>query len=621
MSDVVAYFIKQGEEFLARGNKVEAEKCFKCAEIAAAESAEHSLSYAKVDTRKLIATHRINQVINPAELVHRPNTLECICLLASGPELQNGQFESFVERLAVSLQTNPVDAALAKQLVFKVFTTSKFDKNVDALIPFFKQLEVVVLAIPEKFDFYHMLRPKHTDTLDLELGLKAGPNWFFFEAMQSLSKHDTTLCLECDCFFGSSWLSRLYAFTASAGSFWIAGATYAGLMFKYASPTVLNHINGGTGLYATGNCSFQSFLSFSRTVLPAYVESKPDLPYDCFLYSLIEDFFHEDVDNKFIWQFIRQHYVAANLIQNYSSTIDNITSAQSISKRTNYAVLHKKSIEPPAVPVFVHIPKCGGTFFYSQFMRPNLQRAYVQSGYAGLPVSFNLTNKQGKIVLSVITGISKLDQKVSVADSFEMPFDVFCEELDKGNTGPLLGFRIVSWSNFQESLKFIEQHSAGPIECILLLRDPFRREESLFYYLRDVGTWEPTFNEKFQKMTFHEYLQSAHLQPNWLVRRLGSLGDSEIDEKGYRAAIEFVDQCQIVGFQHKYRDFLTEVRARYGYISNPFSYPDNPKWTNRNTTSKKLPITDEMVKLFSSRSHYDVRLYHYCLQKYAPPVS
>lgn len=612
--------IAQGNAFLACGKQLQAQDCFRQARncLVAAEAEISSVSFAGVAVKKIVRQYKISDFVSASELSAVTNKLECICLLATGNESQNQEYDKFVARLVDSLKHSSQNAEIAKQLDLKIIATAKFTGDVSALNPFFRSAEVLVIPIPEEFDFYHSgpLPEKHN--MNLKWGQHAGPNWIFFETLIRCKGYNTVFFLECDCFFGENWLKRLTQFIDNAGGFWVSGAVYSGIFFRDLQPTIFNHINGGTGLYATGNKQFQLFMLFSQQVFQHYVSCKPNLPYDCFLHCLLDDFYHFDLNHRFIWQFIRQQYVTTKLIQNYSPPHDRLTDATSIAKRSNYAVLHKKTIEPPPVPVFVHLPKCGGSYFYIHYFVPNLLRAYVQNGYDGIPASYQLTDNQGYEVLKVITSIKDHSAQELDLQSVFMPIDLFKQKIEQGKVGPIVGCCLTSNSSMQTMPELLQSWCPGNLEFILLLRDPLRREESLFYYLRDLGSWERTYDSSFKEMTFEQYLSSDRLSPDWIVRRLvDKLNDSSsLTEVDFEKAVAFVDNCKVVGFQHKYEQFVAAVNKRYGFIHNP-THCEIPKGSgNQNTVSKKLPVTDAMVKTICRRSPVDARLYHYCLNSF-----
>lgn len=613
-------YISQGKKLLALGNTLEAQTCFRFARtvITLAEAEIPSLSFSGVNVYELAAKFKISNFVSSSDLVAVTNKLESICLLATGNESQTQEYAKFVQRLIASLKANPHNAEIARQLDLKIIATPKFAGDVSALNPFFKSAEILTLSIPEDLDFYSPGPLPVDHTLNLTWGQHAGPNWIFFESLLRCQAYNTILFLECDCFFGKNWLKRLDQFVDSANGFWVSGATYAGLFYKDLQHTTLNHINGGTGLYATGHKPFQAFVMFCREVFQYYVTCRSNLPYDCFLHSMIEDFYNIDLNHRFIWQFIRQHYVPNKLIQNYSPVHDRLTDVGQIAKHSNYAVLHKKTTEKPPVPVFVHLPKCGGTYFYLNYFLPNLLRAYVQNGYDGIPVSYALTDSQNRTVLRVITAMQEPPIETFTFDAIKIPIEVFKQKKAKGKVGPIVGFGLVANSPTQASLDLMHSWCPDNLEFILLLRDPLRREESLFYYLRDVATWENTYDPEFKTMTFEQYLDSDHLEPDWVVRRLVDKLDYEktLTEQDFEKAAAFVDRCTIVGFQHKYEQFVAAVAARYGFLHNPTHLQLDKASSNRNTTSKKLPINDAMVQTLCRRSPVDARLYHYCLNKF-----
>ena len=118
-------------------------------------------------------------------------------------------------------------------------------------------------------------------------------------------------------------------------------------------------------------------------------------------------------------------------------------------------------------------------------------------------------------------------------------------------------------------------------------------------------------------MKFEDYLNSGLFVDNWLVRKITNTFEAaQLTEQHLNEAMQFVGRCAVVGFQHQYREFLVRVCSRYGFFYSPMFYKQDTQAYRRNTVSKKVPVTESLVRLFVSRSKLDVQLYNYCLSKY-----
>jgi hypothetical protein len=109
---------------------------------------------------------------------------------------------------------------------------------------------------------------------------------------------------------------------------------------------MMNHINGGTALYATGHPALQNLIEmFSVFLVKQIANNMPGLAYDYALKLLIDHNLNNNYNNEeeyLIWQFINRNYLPTKLIVNYSTPIDSKIDNQEIQKKHNYAILHKK---------------------------------------------------------------------------------------------------------------------------------------------------------------------------------------------------------------------------------------------------------------------------------------
>lgn len=283
---------------------------------------------------------RINSYIHSNELKHRPNRLECVSLLVSSDEHLSGLLDHFINQLRISIEDS--DISVAKNIDLKVITTKDYEYNeIHEFKNIFKSIDIIKVYIPPEIDVYYSQESECRNIPPL--GLKSGPNYIFFETVKWLSNYNTTLLLECDIFLSKGWISKIHNYVENSNGFWVAGSMYDGQNTCSIHHVLNTHVNGGVGLYATGNPLFKKFIDFCYYIAPQIVKSDgPNLPYDYLIRLIIEKNYDTDIANKPIWQFIKRQYTHTNHIINYSPNHHKSLEISFIEKLYNYTILHKK---------------------------------------------------------------------------------------------------------------------------------------------------------------------------------------------------------------------------------------------------------------------------------------
>lgn len=293
------------------------------------------LFLSNVDNYKQVFLGNITNFIQAEQLTTTNQSLECVCLLATGKEYENGLYQHFIKQLS---RASKESQDLAKNIDFIVISTSDnplYDLTEPKKI--FKSASEQYIKIKDTDNYYYSLDSKS------QYGEFAGPNLVFFETILALQKYNTTLFLECDCFLSNNWISPLVDYVKYAGGFWISGAVCDGHNNLNIEHIVNQHNNGGICLYNTGNILFHNFIRFAYDLLPTYIEYyNTKTPYDFFIKQIIDYHFNEDKTNRKIWQFIRRQYVFNNLLTNYSTVNDINESTSCIFNTYKCSIIHKK---------------------------------------------------------------------------------------------------------------------------------------------------------------------------------------------------------------------------------------------------------------------------------------
>lgn len=284
----------------------------------------------------------ISEIIPFSSLKHITNQLECVALLVTDSEIENGQYIEFINRLL-----NHTNKKEAKKIDFKVIINKIRDDNsidINSLTELFRSVEIINFDLSSEEDLYIRDNRKLENTP--AHGRKSGPNVMFYKAMKVCKKHNTTLLLETDCFFRTSWLQKLKEFINHSNGFWISGAIYDGVIPIKAESEISTHINGGVGLYATGNEIFQRFIDKSELFLIEEVKNGlVGLAYDVSIKTYINHIINTNISKNediLVAKFINRQYLPNKIIGNFSTTKDASITLEQIQDMYNYYIIHKK---------------------------------------------------------------------------------------------------------------------------------------------------------------------------------------------------------------------------------------------------------------------------------------
>lgn len=263
------------------------------------------------------------------------------------------------------------------------------------------------------------------------------------------------------------------------------------------------------------------------------------------------------------------------------------------------------------VPVFYHVPKCAGTWFWAACIRASLEHSAPDKIRQ---IDVNLKSDGIRKLRLLASGEGEFfTQKKNIAlDQAELD-DFLLEQ----KTTSILAANIEPTADFHPTLhhviRLLTRFGGGLPATMLLMRHPLARVQSLFYYLRDVGNWEPTAG-LIRAKTFDSYIHSGQCESNWLVRRLSSLTDQdEVSDEAFEKAKSRLGEFDLVGTTEQISEFLEEAQARFNIQVNPgqVEYFGSKEVENRNLVSKKEPLSPEALERFNEINKYDIALYDF----------
>lgn len=258
------------------------------------------------------------------------------------------------------------------------------------------------------------------------------------------------------------------------------------------------------------------------------------------------------------------------------------------------------------IPVFYHKPKCCGTLIQYPIMMKNLRKkALVDFGQQLLHTTIIEDNRTVASFFSYVTCDLSPYKLEDIKQTYYLK--IAFEELENIIHKAHVLSLVISPAGFKSHQKYEDAICKGePLERFTVLRDPIDAQQSLFYYLRDFGSWERNFG-MFEGMTFGEYINSDKISDSWLIRNItGMPDDKPITEDDYDRCKNFLSSFALIGFKERFDDFLIEIEKRYQW-----KYEHGGDFSNINDISSRSPISDHDLEKFNKIAHYDKKIYNY----------
>lgn len=269
-----------------------------------------------------------------------------------------------------------------------------------------------------------------------------------------------------------------------------------------------------------------------------------------------------------------------------------------------------------AVPVFLHIPKCAGTYVIGWNML--MMRYYgilnkwnEQPGWNGTLKIVDVVERDGIVMRAFVWLKRECPWRAVGANGAVASMEELKRELP--SCGVLFsivvescGFKLLRQGVYEEVCAVVGR---GPA-YYTILRESLDREAALYDYLTaQRSLHEPTHGNVVSK-TFSEYIFNE-LSDNWITRALAGVNDDGTIEDADVAYVEDFLNKSIVGAMGDVDSVLSKVfRLCYGVIVN-----DVPReWVkdvNANSGNKESisELGDYEMEAFNHRTQHDAYLY------------
>ena len=258
------------------------------------------------------------------------------------------------------------------------------------------------------------------------------------------------------------------------------------------------------------------------------------------------------------------------------------------------------------IPIYYHIPKCGGTFV------KNLMIATLRRKHKNNLRLYQLTRNEYTIGIVYCNSIDLPIPKSSHNNVFfNVEYDDFLKHKHLINTVYAVIINARGFSIHEE----IKSHFPTSLS-FTLLREPLDRQQSLFNYLSsDVSRREKTHGA-YKSKTLQEFLGSYEVEDCWLIRVfLGLEPNQIITQQNFDATCQILDKMLINDFKDARSTVDTVLKRCYEFTTVGIN--TDKLYSNSNPIPKlgRTDIDSKTLETFDNRTGWDSKLYNRYVNK------
>lgn len=275
------------------------------------------------------------------------------------------------------------------------------------------------------------------------------------------------------------------------------------------------------------------------------------------------------------------------------------------------------------IPIFYHIPKNAGTYVINWMIVTfrYYRRTYTDWCKNHCPDKetikcLQITN-EGFIIAKFLIGDPKyfcetltgVDKKHSNTE-----WDINIKNLPKDLFENVFLFGVVIESHGlkmrHEILNIFKEYQ---LYQFLILRDPFSRAQSIYYYNTSEESKHDYSHGVFKAKTFEEYITSDELSDSWLIRHLCNINNTiSLEESHYQEALKILNTFNVYDIKDTEKAIQSSIQHCYNFDVQKIKLNPWDTITRNETRGEKINFEDlsqQAQKTFKQTTIWDQKLY------------
>ena len=278
------------------------------------------------------------------------------------------------------------------------------------------------------------------------------------------------------------------------------------------------------------------------------------------------------------------------------------------------------------IPLFLHIPKCAGTYMLSYQSDVMCERYKLISDHIMIHVM------RGSSLAYKILAV--IDNKGNLSDQFRYirkvyHLSLYEVDIDHLSVDDLDIFSIIvcaeGFRSYKRDLYPILEKSGLSTHETVYLRDEFERTKSLYNYIQSPQSSHETTHNVFRFNSLSDYINSDHLEDSWLVKNLLDLPDGQdVTDVHMNKLYDILDNMSVQSIDNIEND-IKRVLAEYkGLRYNPkdIALDDSSKHKTKYKNDIKFGELDKDTQSrFKERMSRSYEIYNRYIKPEQPKTS
>ena len=269
------------------------------------------------------------------------------------------------------------------------------------------------------------------------------------------------------------------------------------------------------------------------------------------------------------------------------------------------------------IPIYYHVPKCGGTYFYHMMSK----------------MSEEINPKESHCIhvhddVDIVFRIIILDDKLRKTKSYPFLkrftnriFDTSLDNLDKifNNFNKNILLIVICSRGFNKSsliFKELDKYNLSP-KSYMTIRNTFERFKSLYNYLLSDNSEHEKIDKELRNMSFENLIK---IEPNWITSRILGI-NRKLIYNDYLLAIDILEKFYIRDLK-SIDDIIKDIYTHIYNIDNKTIiqliskfYPGSKKNESIKKHNTNFQNLSKQAKLqFLNNNRFDIALYAYFTQ-------